>query len=81
MLSALSASAQETLTDAQCRDARAVALATVRKYAVSAALAQSFAKFAQKCDLETNFDIVPGTDDEKAFGEFRIKLFAIRRPA
>jgi hypothetical protein len=72
--------AQGSLTAAQCRDARAVALATLKKYSgkISAALAKSFGRFSETCDLSTKFDTVPGTADDDAFGEFRVKMTVIR---
>lgn len=72
--------AQGALTAAQCRDARSVALATLKKYEgrISASLAKSFGRFSQTCDLATKFDTVPGTADDDAFAEFRVKMTVIR---
>ena len=75
------AAAQETvLGDAQCRTARAVAIAVLEKYSgkISEPLANSFAAFNKSCDLKTKFERVPGTPDDDAFGEFRVKIIAIR---
>jgi hypothetical protein len=50
----------------------------MKKYDVSAPFSQSLARFAKNCSLETKFDMVPGSVDEKAFGEFRVLMSAIR---
>ncbi|WP_375415056.1 hypothetical protein [uncultured Bradyrhizobium sp.] len=70
----------QVLSDSQCRDARAVTLATLKKYngRMSAPLARSLGRFSEKCDLSIKFDVVPGTADEDAFGEFRLKITVIK---
>ena len=75
---AFPAAAQQALNDSQCRDARAVALATMKKFHISPSLAEGFVSFSKSCDLGTKFDMVPGTSDEKAFGEFRLKMTVIK---
>jgi hypothetical protein len=72
--------AQSALTASQCRNARAVALATLKKYTgkISASLARSFGRFSDTCDLTTKFDTASGTADDDAFAEFRLKMTVIR---
>jgi hypothetical protein len=74
------ATAQQTLNQAQCRQARAVTLDILKRYTgkMSAPLAKSFGRFVENCDVKTQFDTVPGSADDQAFGEFRIKMTVIR---
>jgi len=70
----------QSLNAAQCRQARAVALDILKIFTgkISAPLARSFARFAETCDVTTQFDTVPGSADDQAFGEFRIQMTVIR---
>lgn len=72
--------AQMALSAAECRDARAVALATLKKFRgrISAPLAASFARFSETCDMATKFETTPGSKDDQAFAEFRVKVAALR---
>jgi hypothetical protein len=80
MLGSFSASAQEALNDAQCRQARTAAGATLKEYTgkMSAPLAESFGSFIQSCDLKTQFNAIPGTADTDALNALRIRLKVIR---
>lgn len=73
--------AQLSFTPSQCRDALVIGNAIMTKYRISPKLAASFGRFRDSgCDLKTVFD--RDTDiDEKAFGEFRVKLIAFRTAA
>lgn len=68
----------KSFTAEQCDDAKRLALTVMRRYpTMSSALAGSFRSFAEKCDPGTLF--IRDTDvDEQAFGEFRVKLVALR---
>lgn len=87
ILGAFPAAAQQTgtpFTAQQCSDAISIANAIVQKNKgkISRELIESFVAFAQsKCDLKTQFTRVDGTADEDAFGEFRLKLVALRTTA
>ncbi len=73
------AAEQATLTSQQCREAKAVTIAVMSKYAISPRLATSFKQFTTSgCDLKTNFE-VDTTVDDRAFGEFRTKLIVLRK--
>jgi hypothetical protein len=81
---AFPAAAQQALSPAQCRDAISISTQIMTRYRgkISADLAQSFGKFGDsKCDLQTAFTRKEGTADEQAFGEFRVKLIALRTPS
>jgi hypothetical protein len=78
-----SASAQQsnTLTEQQCRDAISISTGIINKYGkeISSKFADSFVAFANSnCDLDTPFTRVEGTKDEDAFGEFRLRIIALR---
>jgi hypothetical protein len=71
----------QRLTAQQCRDAIIVSDAIKRKYAgrISAKLVASFAQFRDSsCDLGTSFTRVERTADDDAYGEFRVRLIALR---
>jgi hypothetical protein len=74
------AAASEILDGTKCREARAVVLATLTEFKgkMSAPLAKSLVKFSETCDLNTDFERVPGTPDDQAFGKFRLKIIAIK---
>jgi hypothetical protein len=82
LLAGFSAAAQQTaLTNEQCQNAISISTQIMTKYRgqISEKLAKSFGQFRDsKCDLSTSFSRVEGTADEKAFGEFRLKLIALR---
>ena len=82
VLSGFSAAAQQaSLTSEQCQNAISISTQIMTKYRgqISDKLARSFGQFRDsKCDLSTPFTRVEGTADEKAFGEFRLKLIALR---
>jgi hypothetical protein len=70
-----------SLTPQQCENAISVSTGIMTKYRgrISEDLARSFGRFRDsKCDLKTDFTRVQGTQDEKAFGEFRVLLIAMR---
>jgi hypothetical protein len=79
------AAAQQTsLPPKQCEDAISISTAIMTKYQgrISAKLADSFGRFRDsRCDLGTQFTRVEGTADEVAFGEFRVRLIAMRTAA
>jgi hypothetical protein len=69
------------LTTKQCSDAISISTAIMTKYRgrISEKLARSFGQFRDSnCDLKTTFTRVEGTADDAAFGEFRLKLIALR---
>lgn len=70
----------QTLTDAQCKTAIGVTIATIQKFKgrLSVPLLTSFKEFMKDCDLKTKFDRAPNTPDDDAWAEFRLKLIAIR---
>jgi len=77
----VNAQQQVALTSKQCEDAVSISTAIMTKYRgqISEKLARSFGQFRDsKCDLGTPFTRVEGTADDKAFGEFRLKLIALR---
>jgi hypothetical protein len=68
-------------TAQQCREAIIISDAIKRKYAgrISEKLVASFARFRDSnCDLSTPFTRVEGTSDDQAYGEFRVRLIAMR---
>jgi hypothetical protein len=74
----LPAAAEQALSPLQCRDALVIGNAVMTKYAVSPRLATSFKNFRlSNCDPKTVFERDTDIDD-KAFGEFRVKLIALR---
>jgi hypothetical protein len=79
LLAAFPAAADETLTDAQCRNAKAATIRTLEEFTgkMSAPMAQSLGRFSATCDLKTKFDMVPGLD-EKVWDTFRVRLNLIR---
>lgn len=85
MLGSSSASAQQQasapFSEKQCSDAIAIATSVIERHKgkISNELIDSFIKFGKsQCDLKTNFVRIEGTDDDKAFGEFRTLLIALR---
>ena len=75
------AAAQQAFSLTQCRDALVVGNAILSKYAVSQRLASSFKNFRLSgCNPKTVFER-ENEVDEDAFGEFRIKLIALRTEA
>ena|SRR5688572_18801982 len=86
--SALGATAKQpaaatVLPDAQCRTARAISSEILQRYTgrMSAELARGFGEFGRTCDLATRFERVPGTADDSAWGEFRVRIIALRMSA
>lgn len=79
-----SAAAQEVrppFTADQCRTAQAVIYELLGKYSgrMSAELARSLGAFSKSnCDMTTTFEHRPGQDDN-AFGEFNLRMVAIRK--
>jgi hypothetical protein len=70
-----------SLTPQQCENAISVSTGILTKYRgkISVKLIESFDRFRDsKCNLKTDFTRVEGTADEKAFGEFRVLLIAMR---
>jgi hypothetical protein len=71
----------QPFTAKQCSDAISIANAVVQSYKgqLSKDLIDSFVRFGRSnCDLSTTFTRIEGTSDEKAFGEFRVRLVALR---
>jgi len=76
-----SPSGAESLPPKQCRDAVSISTEILTKYRsrISAKLIASFGQFRESnCDLSTEFTRVEGTADDEAFGEFRVRLIALR---
>lgn len=81
-LSAFGAAAQQqsALTAKQCSDAISIANAVVQSHKgkLSQELVESFVRFGKSnCDLNTDWKLM-GKADEQAFGEFRLRLVALR---
>lgn len=71
---------QTALTEKQCSDAISIANAVVQSHKgkLSKELIDSFVKFGKSnCDLNTDWKLM-GRTDEQAFGEFRVRLVALR---
>lgn len=66
------------LPEEQCRNAIIISNAIMRREPISPRLAASFGRFGEsQCSLDTVFE--RDTDvDERAFGEFRVRLIALR---
>jgi hypothetical protein len=66
------------LPEEQCRNAIIISNAIMRREPISPRLAASFSRFGEsQCRLDTVFE--RDTDvDERAFGEFRVRLIALR---
>jgi hypothetical protein len=74
------AAQQVALTAKQCSDAVSIANALMRSNTgkISGDLVDSFTKFrVSKCDLNTDWKIA-NEDDRRVFGEFRLRLIALR---
>jgi hypothetical protein len=77
-VSAATAQQQIALTPQQCSQAQDIAYSLMKKYKISPRLAASFRNFRlSNCDMKTVFERDTDTD-EKAFGEFRLRLIALR---
>jgi hypothetical protein len=67
-------------TAKQCSDAVSIATVLVEKNkdSISRALVDSFVRFSRSnCDLNTDWELA-GQADERIFGEFRVRLVALR---
>lgn len=81
VLASFPAAAQEMLPPNLCSQANDVAYAIMSKYPISPSMATSFNRFrVSKCDLDTDFNTLTPVD-EQAFGEFRVKLIALKKMA
>jgi hypothetical protein len=81
MLGAFPAAAEQAFTPKQCENAIAISTSILDKYKgrISEKLVSSFGRFRDShCDLATPFTRIEGTADDQAFGEFRLKLIALR---
>jgi len=81
LLATFPAGAQPPLTKDQCYQAMAVVDALTTKYngRISADFIKSIKTFvARDCDMDVEFKVIPGTSDKDAFGEFRLKITAIK---
>jgi hypothetical protein len=71
---------QIALTRQQCSDAIGIANALVQsnRGRISQGLINSFVRFGEnRCDMGTDF-FVDGSEDERVFSEFRVRLVALR---
>jgi hypothetical protein len=82
-LGTFSAAAEEAgkpFTQTQCSNAISIANALVQanRGQISNGLVDSFVRFSKsKCDLNIDWNLT-GKNDEKVFGEFRVRLIALR---
>ena len=72
------AAAQQAFSQQQCRDAQVIGNAIMQRYAISDRLAGSYRRFiGSGCDMNTDWELVTPVD-QQAFGEYRIRLVALR---
>lgn len=74
------APASTVLTGPKCIAAQGAALATLREFEgkLSQPMAESIATFGKTCDLNTDFQRVPGTADDRAWERLRVRMSVIR---